>query len=74
MPFLDPKDALAHLESYARGDGLSVRELMDSQKQGGLTYNVRPHSHYRARRETPSLTLPLVAQDFLVSVDSAPLA
>ncbi|GAA6063536.1 hypothetical protein JCM10212_004242 [Sporobolomyces blumeae] len=39
MPFLDPKNALEHLESYKRGDGLSVRELMDSTKQGGLTYN-----------------------------------
>lgn len=52
MPFLDPKDALVHLESYSRGDGLSVRELMDSQKQGGLTYNVRTHFPPRARRET----------------------
>lgn len=39
MPFLDPSQAKAHLESYSRKDGLSVRELMDSQKQGGLTYN-----------------------------------
>ncbi|GAA5886260.1 hypothetical protein JCM16303_003742 [Sporobolomyces ruberrimus] len=39
MPFLDPANALKHLESYNRGDGLSVRELMDSTKQGGLTYN-----------------------------------
>ncbi|GAA5956741.1 hypothetical protein JCM3765_005724 [Sporobolomyces pararoseus] len=39
MPFLDPANAVKHLESYSRGDGLSVRELMDSTKQGGLTYN-----------------------------------
>ncbi|GAA5982979.1 hypothetical protein JCM5350_003527 [Sporobolomyces pararoseus] len=39
MPFLDPSNAVKHLESYQRGDGLSVRELMDSTKQGGLTYN-----------------------------------
>ncbi|GAA5928051.1 IMPDH/GMPR family protein [Sporobolomyces koalae] len=39
MPFLDPANALKHLETYSRGDGLSVRELMDSTKQGGLTYN-----------------------------------
>ncbi|GFZ44741.1 Inosine-5'-monophosphate dehydrogenase [Saitozyma sp. JCM 24511] len=37
--FLSPSDALAHLESYARGDGLSVSELMDSRQHGGLTYN-----------------------------------
>ena len=37
--FLDPSDALAHLQTYPRSDGLSVHELMDSQVQGGLTYN-----------------------------------
>ncbi|RSH89516.1 inosine-5'-monophosphate dehydrogenase [Saitozyma podzolica] len=37
--FLSPSDALAHLESYTRGDGLSVSELMDSRQHGGLTYN-----------------------------------
>ncbi|GAA5915480.1 IMPDH/GMPR family protein [Sporobolomyces salmoneus] len=39
MPFLDAANAIKHLESYSRGDGLSVKELMDSTKQGGLTYN-----------------------------------
>ncbi|GAA5906856.1 hypothetical protein JCM6882_006848 [Rhodosporidiobolus microsporus] len=39
MPFLDPSQALEHLKTYSRGDGLSVRELMDSKAQGGLTYN-----------------------------------
>ena len=39
MAFLDPAQAKAHLATYSRNDGLSVRELMDSQKQGGLTYN-----------------------------------
>ncbi|GAA5834178.1 hypothetical protein JCM11251_000563 [Rhodosporidiobolus azoricus] len=39
MPFLDPSQALEHLKTYQRGDGLSVRELMDSKAQGGLTYN-----------------------------------
>ncbi|KAF8125498.1 IMP dehydrogenase/GMP reductase [Boletus edulis] len=37
--FLDPSKALAHLQTYPRPDGLSVQELMDSQVQGGLTYN-----------------------------------
>jgi IMP dehydrogenase len=37
--YLSPGDALAHLESYKRGDGLSVSELMDSRQHGGLTYN-----------------------------------
>ncbi|GAA5924430.1 hypothetical protein JCM1841_001698 [Sporobolomyces salmonicolor] len=37
--FLDASSALEHLESYSRGDGLSIRELMDSKKVGGLTYN-----------------------------------
>jgi IMP dehydrogenase len=32
-------DALAALAEYTRGDGLSVAELMDSRKNGGLTYN-----------------------------------
>lgn len=36
---LNPSDALKHLEEYPRGDGLSLQELMDSRKNGGLTYN-----------------------------------
>ncbi|GAA6019126.1 hypothetical protein JCM10207_006551 [Rhodosporidiobolus poonsookiae] len=39
MAFLDPAKALEHLKTYERLDGLSVRELMDSKVQGGLTYN-----------------------------------
>ncbi|KAK0564311.1 inosine-5'-monophosphate dehydrogenase [Tilletia horrida] len=38
-PFLDPSQALAHLASYPRSDGLSVHDLMSSEKHGGLTYN-----------------------------------
>ncbi|KAJ3512168.1 hypothetical protein NLJ89_g3672 [Agrocybe chaxingu] len=37
--YLDPKDALEHIKTYNRRDGLSVAELMDSQVHGGLTYN-----------------------------------
>ncbi|KAJ7785817.1 IMP dehydrogenase [Mycena metata] len=37
--FLNPADALTVLADYSRRDGLSVRELMDSQVHGGLTYN-----------------------------------
>jgi hypothetical protein len=37
--FLDPSTALEHLKKYTRGDGISVQELMDSQVNGGLTYN-----------------------------------
>lgn len=37
--FLDAKDAIAHLATYPRSDGISVQELMDSQVNGGLTYN-----------------------------------
>ncbi|ORY23541.1 IMP dehydrogenase/GMP reductase [Naematelia encephala] len=36
---LSPADALATLKEYTRGDGLSLHELMDSRKNGGLTYN-----------------------------------
>lgn len=36
---LDPAQAVAHLQTYTRSDGLSVQELMDSQLHGGLTYN-----------------------------------
>lgn len=36
---LSPSDALAHLASYERLDGLSVKDLMDSRVHGGLTYN-----------------------------------
>lgn len=37
--FLPASSALAHLASYRQKDGLSLSELMDSQKHGGLTYN-----------------------------------
>ncbi|KAG8933997.1 inosine-5'-monophosphate dehydrogenase [Tulasnella sp. 417] len=37
--YLDPSQALEHLASYNRKDGLSVGELLDSQTHGGLTYN-----------------------------------
>ncbi|EIW81691.1 IMP dehydrogenase [Coniophora puteana RWD-64-598 SS2] len=36
---LDAKDALAHLATYPRSDGLSIADLMDSTIRGGLTYN-----------------------------------
>ncbi|KAJ8074865.1 inosine-5'-monophosphate dehydrogenase [Marasmius tenuissimus] len=36
---LDPSTALEHLNTYNHSDGLSVKELMDSQVHGGLTYN-----------------------------------
>ncbi|KAH8822711.1 IMP dehydrogenase/GMP reductase [Flagelloscypha sp. PMI_526] len=36
---LDACTALEHLKTYDRRDGLSIGELMDSQKHGGLTYN-----------------------------------
>ncbi|TFK53271.1 IMP dehydrogenase [Heliocybe sulcata] len=37
--YLDPSNALEHLKSYERSDGLSVKELMNSAVHGGLTYN-----------------------------------
>ncbi|KAK9896969.1 IMP dehydrogenase [Cystobasidium minutum MCA 4210] len=37
--YLDPKSALEHLKTYPHGDGLSLKDLMDSSKHGGLTYN-----------------------------------
>ncbi|KAF8596525.1 IMP dehydrogenase [Ceratobasidium sp. AG-I] len=38
--YLNPKDAIAELESYKSGpDGLSVSELLNSKIRGGLTYN-----------------------------------
>ncbi|WWC67233.1 inosine-5'-monophosphate dehydrogenase [Kwoniella pini CBS 10737] len=36
---LKASDALSYLDEYPRGDGLSLHELMDSRKNGGLTYN-----------------------------------
>lgn len=36
---LDKSEALAHLATYADGDGLSMTDLMDSKLHGGLTYN-----------------------------------
>ncbi|CED84803.1 imp dehydrogenase [Phaffia rhodozyma] len=36
---LNCADAVAELAKYPRGDGLSLRELMDSTTHGGLTYN-----------------------------------
>jgi len=38
-PYLDPTTALEHLKTYDRADGLSVQDLMSSDKHGGLTYN-----------------------------------
>lgn len=37
--FYDPKEAVAALNDYATGDGLSMSELIDSKLHGGLTYN-----------------------------------
>lgn len=39
--YLSPDQALATLKEYESGDGLSLRELMDTRRngQGGLTYN-----------------------------------
>ena len=36
---LEPSSALSALDDYPQGDGLSVTELMDSRRNGGLTYN-----------------------------------
>lgn len=36
---LDAASAFDVLAEYPRGDGLSLKELMDSSKNGGLTYN-----------------------------------
>ena len=32
-------DAMSLLKEYTRGDGLALNELMDSRRNGGLTYN-----------------------------------
>lgn len=37
--YLDPSTALEVLREYEKPDGLDVRELIDSRKHGGLTYN-----------------------------------
>lgn len=39
--FLDPSQALSTLKEYSSGDGLSLKELMDTRVNGvgGLTYN-----------------------------------
>ncbi len=37
--YLPASSALEHLKTYSRGDGLSLRELVDSNLHGGLTYN-----------------------------------
>lgn len=36
---LDCSSATAHLQKYAKKDGLSAKELVDSTNFGGLTYN-----------------------------------
>ncbi|KAG1822750.1 IMP dehydrogenase/GMP reductase [Suillus subaureus] len=36
---LSPLEAVAHLATYERLDGLSAKDLMDSRVHGGLTYN-----------------------------------
>lgn len=37
--FASPSDAMSLLSEYTNGDGLSLAELMDSKRNGGLTYN-----------------------------------
>ncbi|PCH41776.1 IMP dehydrogenase [Wolfiporia cocos MD-104 SS10] len=37
--YLNPADAIEHLKTYERSDGLAVDELMNSKIHGGLTYN-----------------------------------
>ncbi|KAI6122589.1 inosine-5'-monophosphate dehydrogenase [Pisolithus croceorrhizus] len=37
--FLDPADAVDHLQTYASSDGLFVEDLMNGWLHGGLTYN-----------------------------------
>lgn len=39
--YLSPSQAISTLAEYASGDGLSLKELMDTRRngQGGLTYN-----------------------------------
>lgn len=37
--FLDPSTALEVLSQYENGDGISIHELADTKKNGGLTYN-----------------------------------
>jgi IMP dehydrogenase len=39
--YLSPEQAIETLKEYQSGDGLSLRELMDTRRngQGGLTYN-----------------------------------
>lgn len=37
--YLPPSQALQLLQDYERQDGLSVRDLMNSEIHGGLTYN-----------------------------------
>ncbi|KJY01716.1 inosine-5'-monophosphate dehydrogenase like protein [Zymoseptoria brevis] len=39
QPYEDPSRALEVLKTYRAKDGISVQELMDENKQGGLTYN-----------------------------------
>ena len=56
--YLDPKSAKDVLNEYKRLDGLSLKELMDSSKHGGLTYNdlivlVRCRSIVDAQIEPP---------------------
>lgn len=36
---LSASQALAHLQTYSKKDGLSIRQLIDSTNFGGLTYN-----------------------------------
>ncbi len=35
--FLPPSAALNHLKNYTQSDGLSLKEIMDARKHGGLT-------------------------------------
>ena len=39
VTYLNPNDALKHLAAYNEPDGLSIADLMNTQENGGLTYN-----------------------------------
>lgn len=43
--YLDPSTAKAHLKTYERNDGLSLKELMDSTKVGSASLPVPAFLH-----------------------------
>lgn len=66
---LSRENALTYLNEYPRGDGLSLAELMDSRKNGGLTYNdflmLPGHINFPVSQASQPMKIDIRAESFV---------